>query len=319
MPPRWLSLAIVVFWLAATGWLFVRDLWPRLRPGVPPPYEIDLADETQTQKAGVNWRVFRNEEELLAAYTSVTHREKPDDSFTFQARFLPDPRRVAGPPRPASEPRPRASTLLRKIHKLESSYRVSRRGQLLGFDLTFNIDVGLAGLETRLDGRVRGEVRAGKLFARLEARESLGDRHLDHELEPVPVSGEGSVLLPLHPVSRIRGLRPGQTWRQPIVDPLGDALAASNLLPGGPAAGNHFLDAHVLPELQPLPAPPPGPAPPAWWLHEPRPTCLVIEYGDEGQSRTWVQESDGLVLRQESTVFGDRWLLLRETLKPITE
>jgi hypothetical protein len=319
MPPRWLSLAIVVFWLAATGWLFVRDLWPRLRPGQPPPYEIDLADETQQVEHGLPqrkpatfWIVFRNGEEILTAFTSVEHHERPDDAFTFQADFRPYFRPLeAGPDGPAPAP----ASLIKKIERLRSRYRVSRQGELLAFDMTFRVIVGLAGLDTELRGQITGTVRDGQLRAHVQASGSLGGRQLEHDLAPVAVSRRGSVLLPLHPLNRIRGLRPGQTWDQPVVDPLGDALSASFPLPTGQTAGDRTLRATVLPETQPLPRTPRGAHPPAWLVKETPPDCLVIEYDDEGRSRTWVRASDGLVLCQECTVLGDRWVMRRDSLK----
>jgi hypothetical protein len=41
--------------------------------------------------------------------------------------------------------------------------------------------------------------------------------------------------------------------------------------------------------------------------------CRIIEYsGDEASGRTWVRESDGLVLQQEITIDGKNLILERE-------
>ena len=52
MPARPLLLAILFFWVATTGWLFYKELWPHLRSGQPPPYTIDLADEARRDDGG---------------------------------------------------------------------------------------------------------------------------------------------------------------------------------------------------------------------------------------------------------------------------
>ena len=57
MPPRSVTLAIVVFWLATLGWFCQHDLWPRLRRGDRPPYDIDLAGEVTSRGVPRRWVV----------------------------------------------------------------------------------------------------------------------------------------------------------------------------------------------------------------------------------------------------------------------
>src|SRR5262249_60804830 len=45
-------------------------------------------------------------------------------------------------------------------------------------------------------------------------------------LDPVAYRG-GMVLNPMHPVNRVTGLKPGQRWRIPLIDPFSDALQAT--------------------------------------------------------------------------------------------
>src|SRR5262249_24757669 len=106
--------------------------------------------------------------------------------------------------------------------------------------------------------------------------------------EPVRISTYVAVLNPLHPVNRVLGLHPGHSRRMPLVDPLSDILATIGQLPGTRSA-LLFLEAEVS-EPQTLP-----------WAGQDVP-CLVIEYRDEDDAiaRTWIRESDGLVLRQEA-------------------
>src|SRR5262245_38416076 len=50
MPSRIVCLGIILVWLGFNGWLFFRDLLPRLMPGQPPPYTIDIVEETKTRR-----------------------------------------------------------------------------------------------------------------------------------------------------------------------------------------------------------------------------------------------------------------------------
>jgi hypothetical protein len=122
--------------------------------------------------------------------------------------------------------------------------------------------------------------------------------HKEGKLPPVTVSSQGSVLMPLHPVNHVRGLRPGQTWHMPLVDPLGDALAA--LVPGS-QPGTTTVFAKVEPQTRTLQS------------GKQEIECYVIEYkSDDLNGRTWVRVSDGLVMQQEATMSGDTWILQRE-------
>ena len=86
MPSRWQCVLIVVFWLAVTGWLYVRELQSLFREHDPPPYVIDLTAETQFVHPRVVWKVFQNnqEEECYLVKTWMDHTEE-DDSFTLHA------------------------------------------------------------------------------------------------------------------------------------------------------------------------------------------------------------------------------------------
>src|ERR1700687_1039638 len=73
MPPRWVIVGIVAFWLVMTGWLFFRELWPRLQPGQPPPFRIDLADEAQNN-IPIRWSIIKDGEDRGYARTWVNFR-----------------------------------------------------------------------------------------------------------------------------------------------------------------------------------------------------------------------------------------------------
>jgi hypothetical protein len=294
MPHRWLAVLIVLFWLAMTSAFFWREYWPYLQPGAPPPFAIDLTDEAHNPVA-VRWKVSRNGEPLLIAFTNVTHHPATND-FSLTAKFVPDAHQA----RP-----PEAQSLL--IETMESEYRVNPEGQLLGLQAniraTFQLvlDGHKAAKLGSCEALVEGTVTNGRFAGAYDLTliKDDGEYHKEGKLPPVPVSAQGSVLMPLHPVSHVRGLRPGQSWHLPLVDPLGDSLAS--LVPGS-QPGSVMVAARVLSDPQTLPVS-------ATKSYE----CNVIEYaGDNLSARTWVRVSDSQVLRQEATLAGDSWVLQRE-------
>jgi hypothetical protein len=216
---------------------------------------------------------------------------------------------------------------------LRSYFRVNRAGLLLDTTVGLLFDVEFLGMRVHNIGfHLAGEVLDGHFHARFRVfsiRDELVNfltvwghgfvpatpppswlaqtltkpPYFSHTLEPVPVARTGSILNPLHPVNRIKGLRPGQTWRMPLLDPLDKARGGWEKLLG--KNDTTFLNARVLPQPQLLP-------------DSPRPIpCLVIEYDDEDiKPRTWVQLQSGLVLRQEATQFGKRLVLQRDLITP---
>lgn len=290
-------MAILVFWVATTGWFASREVWPRLFSGQePPPYAIDLADEVQAIPTA--WTISREGKAIGTARTWVKYHE-PDDSFEMHGWF--NLKRLVGGMAQA---------------EITSMYRVSRDGDLREVESGMAITVALLLQRISVKGQIHGLVTDGRFH-------SVGSVTLPGQAEPekvlfdpVAVAGHGSVLNPLHPVNRITGLRPGQRWRMPLYDPVGAALAAAvpddtrrsdplaatimaSLAPGG-KGHTRDLDAEVLPRPRPL----------VWGDREE--SCLVIEYrSEELTARTWLRQRDGLVLRQEATLLGDQMILER--------
>ncbi|HEV3202962.1 MAG TPA: hypothetical protein VGY77_01205 [Gemmataceae bacterium] len=270
MPGRFLIISIICFWLATTSWLFFRDLWPRLAPGEPPPFTVDLADEASDQK--IYWAVLKDGANKGYAQTWVKYYSE-DDTFEIAGviKIWESPHKEGGPDL-----------------EMESQSRVTREGELR--QITAHAKVK----EIRV--QVAGRVAKRRLFTRFDIITPVFP--LKFDLPPVPVSHRGNILNPLLPVNRIQGLALGQGWRVPLVDPLEDALKS---LTGG-TLDVRFFDARVLPEFQILNR----------GLGK-NDQCLVIEYkGEDRHAKTWVRESDGLVLRQEATLNGETLILQRE-------
>jgi hypothetical protein len=278
MPPRWLSLAIVAFWLGTTGWLFWSDLWPRYRPGNPPRVTIELTEEAHQgdRPREIRWTVSQNGKDVLSATTYVRYNER-DDSFSLHADF-----------RPVFKGGGTVRNLT--LNNMTSSYRLTREGRLLGMVVDF--DLGTA------EFHITGDVQDGVFAPRL--RYTVLDKPQDLKLPEVRLPDHCSMLQPLHPVNRIEDLRPGQTWREPCFNPLADSLKALPLLGGG-GSPERYLSARVLPETRPF------------TLQRQEKTCLVIEYvGDDITVHTWVEQSSGLVLCQEADLEGDVWVMRRD-------
>jgi hypothetical protein len=295
MPPRLFAVLIVGFWLTTSAVFFWHEYWPYLEPGAPPPFTIDLIDEAHNP-VPVRWKVWRNADPdpVLIAYTNVTHHPETNE-FTLSAKFTPYVQ--------SGKPPPKQSLA---INDMESEYRVNPEGQLLGVKATLKISMQLSldgSKTTKLGGcqaHLEGVVTKGQFSGTYDLTLSQDEQefHKNGKLPPVAVSSQGSVLMPLHPVTHVRGLRPGQSWHMPLVDPLGDALAA--LLPGS-QPGTTVVFAKVLPEPRTLD------------LGKQSCECLVIEYTEEDRSgRTWVRVSDGQVMQIEATQSGDTWILQRE-------
>jgi hypothetical protein len=309
MPPRAVTAAIVLFWLATSGWYFYREFWPELQAGEAPPYTIDLVDETH--QLPNYWDVFQGEkkEKKVGKANTQINYHKEDDSFELYNK-LDLKFEIAG----------LGDNLKTDVTSI-TTYRITRAGNLRGLsaDLTGSFRLDSSGVEFSPRGQVTGSVRGGRLYA--EGDVVLLGHKQALQFDPVELSGHGTVLNPLHPVKRIAGLKPGQTWQVHLFDPL--ALLSGARLAGGEKNANPLLQlalqaiggnepgqftrltATVLSEPQPLD-----------WDGRPVP-CLVVEYrgGRDMTARTWVRRDDAVVLQQEASFKGDRMLLKRATFK----
>jgi hypothetical protein len=281
MPSRWLCAAIVAFWLAVNGWLLWHDLLPRWRPGQPPPVTIDLIDEVSGREyTGANWSVWANGHKAYEAFTWVEPDKDVKDLYVLRFRLRPGPsvKGVAS-----------AGGGLIKVEVMTSECRVTADGHFLG--LKAKVEAVPTGL-SRVQASVEGEVREGLFHGHYRVEVPvLGVSEGD--LEPVALGRNGAVMMAVHPLQRLPGLRPGQTWTEPSLD----------LLPGltGMRMRLNLVPARVLPDVETV-----------RWGSSDR-SCLVVEYRDDaGETRTWVEREGGLVLRQETTFWGERWVLQRQ-------
>jgi hypothetical protein len=324
MPPRWLCIVIVAFWLAVTGWLFCHDLLPRLLPGQPPVYAIELVEEAQNNRADANWLVHKDggKDPIARATTSIGSQgqgvfaqaevagsdEEQDlvgisrprqGVFELVAKVTP-----AAKPVGQSIPPFLAEGIL--VHRLRSAYRVNETGELTGLWAMFRGKPELPSGPDSPDVHLwlEGKVHGVQMTTRLQGEITpflLPARTISLDLPRAPIGRGEAVLMPLHPVNRHRGLIPGQTWQVYLLDPLAWYRQAVGAMQGI-TADLHLLHARVRSEEE--------------WFRNARNgkfACLVIDYqGDDVTMSTWVARKTGLVVKQIVTLDRTTWELERE-------
>ncbi len=299
MPARHTTVLILAFWLAATGWLFYRDIRPYVLPGAPPPFTINLMDEAEAQRnEGISWSIEQDQQTKGYAITRIRYDEQ-DDRFYLTGLYKLWLRGRFSSPEPDI------------IYT--GGYVVTRDGELREFEAKLQVDMLLllpttlhSKLKDYVPGEVQGRVENGKLSLRAEA--SFAGQHYKQKLEPVAFTARGSLLNSMQPLNRLAGLRRGQHWQMPYVDPLSDILRAASvqvpiLTEFAPSSEQTYLDAEVLRE----------PARLSRNDGKEFVDCLVVLYrGQNFEARTYVGRDDDLVYQQEMTRGGETWRLVRQ-------
>src|SRR5436190_9766300 len=87
MPHRLVTIGIIAFWLAMTGWLIQREIIPYLTAEDVPIAQIDFLDEISSPLVG--WTVFKKKglaEERIGSATSRVVRND-DNTYDFRAHY----------------------------------------------------------------------------------------------------------------------------------------------------------------------------------------------------------------------------------------
>lgn len=290
MPPRWMSLLIIGFWLVMTGWLCWNEVIPELLAERTPLYTVDLVDEAQTQRPQLRWNILLGEQEEKTDFLATTWVEYREESDTFslhtrlQPRFQPISARLdLGPI---------------KLQMMYSVVRVDRTGRLQASEVEFQFDVALLQMKS-VHAKMDGEVREG-VFRSKYTLQSPDGQVISLHGQDIKMPPHQSMLLPMHLVDRIRDLKPGRQWRLPLINPFANALPRSGLVGDN---GTSTVTLRVLDTPRPLPG-------------YPDITCLVLEYEDEDQqpNRIWVDVATDRVLRQEGIVNGVKLVIQRENV-----
>jgi hypothetical protein len=274
MPPKIITAGILAFWLAMTGLLIHREVVPMMLAEASPNFQPDLTDEIGSPLVG--WNIFRDGKRIGSGTSKVVAGD--GGNFEFRSTFHFD-KLAIGPVH---------------IRRMENLYRVTEDGKLLAFGTTVagNFDgvkpaFGVPDYTISIKGDVINDM--------IEPRVSLPG--FEHKLDKIHLKQEGSIVNPMHLINRLRGLRPGMTWKVKRLDAF-DALA--NQL-GGLAKDTKVPDLIATVKADTL-----------QWDHK-EVACNVIEYREPGKeisARTWVRRNDGLVLQQEA-MFGFELVLQR--------
>ena len=290
MPSRVAVAGIVAFWLATTGFVAYRDVWPRVFANGPPPVSIELADEAR-QNVPARWTLYRNGQKAGRLTTQMKYIDA-EDAFQFTYRY--------------SELTLEQADITLTASEAVSEVLMSRAGDLKGQTMTAKVKVLFRGAELAAGTiDVRGVVTDGVLTGRGELKS--GPLNAAGDLDPVPVPG-GQPLNPLQPVNRLRGVRGGHTWVVHESNPLQDAVA--DLVRKKVAEfGVRFQERKAKDVL--VAAVDRSPQVLNWKGEDV--ACWVIEYRRaEPVARTWVRVTDGKVLRQEAFEKGESLTFERE-------
>lgn len=266
MPPRLVSLGILVFWAVSASSLLIRDVLPDLLVG-PPPDLRDIArageqDTSSTWTLLVSGGAGDDPGELRAVGRAVTETLRQGDGHV---RFKSTVGFDAG--------------LL-----LEQTPLRSAGGERL--EVQSVLDVDDSGNLSRLRSGVRVEGDEEELLV-LEG-------HLEDDSIAItargpmlifgkrtfrfPYKARGMVQNAMAPLDQIPGLHVGQRWESRVVSPLTGRVEVVHV---------EVIDRNVM-----IP-----------WADELVPTYLIVSRMNTGmgevRARTWARSSDGLVLRQE--------------------
>jgi len=270
MPDRWTTGGILVLWAAVMIWLALREMGPF--DSSPPRFQDVLAATTSDEQ--VHWRMRKN---ILNREGELSHSLLLG---TLRSRVLYDPR--TGQYTLEHEAELDAEELQKLVANLGKRSIVPPGARLL---LDSRCEVNITGdlqrlrLKLRIDGMdwsilITGMPdRYGGLPLTIDFATPVFSHRWEHKLRH---DGKGMLLSSLCPMDRMPGLRPGQSWRAPLINPLG--------------AGSSDVLVRVVEEPLML-----------LWEDQNVP-CLVVESARGGASiQIWVAHGgalDGMVLKQ---------------------
>ena len=272
MPPRLITLGIIVFWLGMTAWLIQREIVPLMIAGASPSYQPDLTDELGSPV--LNWTIYRNDKREGSATSRVIPND--DRSFDFSSTYLLNGLAI-GPVR---------------FEMIELNYKVADDGKLraMAMSVTGSLPV-LAGNQT-LKGVLKGDV----VDDEFEPEAKLFFGKIEEKLptfEKVKIQQHGHFVNSMHLLNRLRDLREGRTWKISLANLTSEVKGPAGALFKNMKGPNELIAVVETGELK--------------WDSKETP-CYKIEYREPGKDevvgRTWVRKLDGLVLQQEGSQMG---------------
>jgi hypothetical protein len=277
MPPRLVSLAILLFWAIASSSLLIRDVLPDLLTG-PPPDLRDLARASEPP-GPTTWTILVADEDISsdisgqrAVGRATTQTNRPIDGHV---QFISDVWFDSGP--------------LLKGTPFEESGRAGGRLEIRSL-----VDVDHLGNLFQLRSAVRASgdptellVIEGKLDRDSIVVEARGPSLPVRFRRRFPYQARGVVQNGLGPIDRLPGLHLGQRWLSRVVSPLTGRVDEVTM----EVARKNVL-IHWGEELVP---------------------CFELETRTSGvTAKTWARSPDGLVIRQEVPLLFVTLIMERE-------
>ncbi len=265
MPSRIFCVAIVLFWLVGVGLLVVHEVLPRVTFEEAPPFVIELTDEFDSAK--INWTVYHTKDadtEIFGRVQSQVRRVR-DGSREGEFLLVNDWRTPF-----------RAGKL--EINDLHIGYRVTKKGDLLGFFIRGTTD--------KFSLKLAGDFEDGQL------KLLFNEQPLNLPTNELPA--QPNVLNSMLLLHKLPPIREGQTWSIQHFDPL-------SLMPGMKTASLPQLTARVGTESL------------IW--HQDEVPAFKIDYRDfrgELHAGTWVRKKDFVVLKQWFTYQGQQLTSIRD-------
>jgi hypothetical protein len=322
MPPRWLALSFVAFWIAMTGLFLWREVLPRLNPTEPLMFPVELVDEAGTIRNqnlyDVGWEVTKNG---TGGYVANVEWNYIPESDSFDSHCI----LVRGTNVEKEKPRALGPVAFPQFHNvsMDSHCFMTRSGQMHAlsvkseFGLSVRLPEGDDAEVSRSSVVVEGKPDARHFVPHLSisstpanAREPLPE--VNETGSAVEVGERNVVLNPLHPVRRFPTLKDDQHWPITLIDPFALGALPRSLGPdrvsetlAGTYPSAFVLEARVERERQVLD-----------WVDKKKIECRIIRCGDEGSVMAltlWVAVEDGLVMKQEVSLNGDSWVLERRS------
>ena len=275
MPSRTLTLAVVVFWLGTSTWIFFREAYPWLRAGEPPPYVFDMSDEVGANV--VNWMVLSRGEQVGTASSSISRLPGRIFQLKCEYTFLKD------------------KLLPVELTKLSSVVRLTAEGELRGLACQFKIKPP-GGLAPEVVGEIAGDVNNDVLTLTPALKVGGQEQDLSAFLKPAALPTPKRMLNPMHLLSRFPGVRAGQTWKEPVFNFLAAMLPVRLL--------DDFLLAKVTAEPLVWDGQEVECLKISWF-----------DQGQKVAAVTWVRRTDGLVLQQEALHGGLGLVMVRASAK----
>lgn len=275
MPPRAVSLAILVCWAVAASALLIRDVLPDILVGPPP----DLGDVAgaDADAGPTRWTILAadrasDEPTALRAVGQVTTRtERPGDGHVLvksDVRF--DSERL-----------------------LEGTPLAQEGGERIVVHSMIDVDPSGSLFELRSSVQVEGDANELLVIEGHRDRDAIAVKARCPSLpfaswsRRFPYRARGMVQNTLSPMNRLQGLHVGMRWESRVVSPLTGRVEHVHV---------EVVDRNVM-----IP-----------WGDGLVPTyVLVTRFGDV-EARTWARATDGLVIRQEVPLMIVRLILERQ-------